>query len=247
MEYVAYLRVSTNKQGLGLEAQATAVNDYIIKNNGNLVATFLEKKSGKKADREELRKAIALAKEHSATLVVAKLDRLSREVDFLFILKKELDEAGVSIVACDLPELNTLTLGIFATMAQHERELISKRTKEALAVRKSQGVKLGRPMKQRPQNTGQLSMLKQDRMTKEKQRKGNRASVTSKKRRAVERARPLFKHIQAYIVSTGITSLTRIARYLNDAGFKSVGGGIWTATSVKRILALENAIKTELT
>jgi len=148
MNFVAYFRVSTQKQGakgLGMEAQKITVNQYITANNGNLIAEFVEVESGKKTNRNELNKALAFAKENDATLIVSKLDRLARNVEFVFMLKN----SGVNFVACDLPDFNTLTIGIFATMAQHERELISKRTKEGLSVKKTrlavEGKKLGTP------------------------------------------------------------------------------------------------------
>jgi DNA invertase Pin-like site-specific DNA recombinase len=140
--YIAYYRVSTKRQGesgLGLEAQKQAVNLY-AKNNGRILQEFTEVESGKKDKRPQLEQAINQCKQKEATLLIAKLDRLSRNVSFLFTLKE-----SVNFVCLDLPDLNTLTLGIFATMAQHERELISKRTKAALQVKKSNGVKLGKP------------------------------------------------------------------------------------------------------
>ena len=140
-KYIAYYRVSTIKQGdsgLGLEAQRNDVTRYT---NGNLLHEFTDVASGKKNTRPELEKALAMAKSENAVLIFAKLDRLSRDVEFIFSIRN----AGVEIVCCDMPDLNTLTIGIFATMAQYERELISERTKKALAVKKAQGVKLGKP------------------------------------------------------------------------------------------------------
>lgn len=133
--FVTYLRVSTEKQGangLGIEAQRTAVNGIIKSEAGTLAAEFIEVESGKKDRRPELAKAIQLCKQSGATLLIARLDRLSRNVRFLF----EVKESGIDIKAADVPELNTLTLGMLAVLAQHERELISKRTKAALAERR---------------------------------------------------------------------------------------------------------------
>lgn len=148
MNFVAYFRVSTQKQGakgLGMEAQKVTVNQYIASNNGNLIAEFVEVESGKKTNRNELNKALAYTKENNATLIVSKLDRLARNVEFIFMLK----HSGANFIACDIPDFNTLTIGIFAVMAQHERELISKRTKEGLSVKKArlavEGKKLGTP------------------------------------------------------------------------------------------------------
>jgi len=133
-KFISYYRVSTNKQEHGIDAQKNTVNKWIV-GKGEIIASYQENISGKINDREELRKAVDLCKKEGATLLIAKLDRLSRNVSFLFDLK----DSGVDISCCDLPELNTLTLGIFATMAQHERELISKRVKEGLEVAKSKG------------------------------------------------------------------------------------------------------------
>lgn len=140
-KYVAYYRVSTKKQGesgLGLEAQKSLVARSM---DGVLIAEFVEVESGKNDKRVELEKAIAKAKEAGATLIIAKLDRLSRNVSFIFKLR----DSGVNFVCCDVPNANTLTIAIFAGLAQQERELISQRTKAALAEKKRHGVKLGKP------------------------------------------------------------------------------------------------------
>jgi DNA invertase Pin-like site-specific DNA recombinase len=143
MQYVAYYRVSTQKQGksgLGLEAQRRTLQSF-LKPGDALLAEFTEVESGKKADRIELRHAIDAAKQHKATLLIAKLDRLARNVGFIFALR----DSGVEFQCCDIPEANTLTIGLFAVLAQHERELISKRTCDALQAKKAQGFKLGSP------------------------------------------------------------------------------------------------------
>ena len=123
-KYVAYYRVSTDKQGrsgLGLEAQRACVVARV--HLGHLIGEYTEVVSGRarRTKRPELAKAIEHAKKEGATLIVAKLDRMARSVSFLFDLR----ESGVKVEACDQPEFNTLTLGIFATMAQYEAELIS--------------------------------------------------------------------------------------------------------------------------
>src|SRR6056297_1708444 len=132
-KFIAYYRVSTKQQGasgLGLEAQKTAVKNFIHSRGASEIPPpFTEIESGKNDDRQELRKAISRCKETGATLLIAKLDRLSRNASFIFTLRDELQQAGVDFIACDMPEANTLTIGIMATMAQHEREIISKRTK----------------------------------------------------------------------------------------------------------------------
>lgn len=149
MKYVTYYRVSTKRQGdsgLGLEAQQTLVNQY-LKNNGavEIPPCFTEVESGRKNNRPELRKAIDRCKEVGATLLIAKIDRLARDVGFIFTLKEELERAGVGFVACDLPDANTLTLGILASFAQHESERISQRIKAAMAEGKRRGATYGTP------------------------------------------------------------------------------------------------------
>ncbi|MFC6996391.1 recombinase family protein [Rufibacter roseus] len=141
--YVAYYRVSTQKQGesgLGLEAQKNAVLSF-LKCTDCIKAEFTEVESGKKDHRPQLKAAIAHAKATGSTLVIAKLDRLSRNAGFIFSLK----DSGVDFICADMPDANTLTIGIFAVLAQHERELISSRTKAALEAKKAQGFKLGTP------------------------------------------------------------------------------------------------------
>lgn len=141
---VAYERVSTARQGasgLGLDAQRKAINDFAVSRGAEVLLRFTEVVSGKRADRPELAKALHLAKVTGATLVIAKLDRLSRNAAFLLALR----DSGVRFVAVDIPEVNDLTVGIMALVAQAEREAISRRTKEALAVAKARGVKPWQP------------------------------------------------------------------------------------------------------
>jgi DNA invertase Pin-like site-specific DNA recombinase len=143
MKYVAYYRVSTVRQGasgLGLEAQQAAVRDFLTPGT-TLVAEYTEVESGKKNNRTQLSQAIAAAKTTGARLLIAKLDRLSRNAAFIFALR----DSGVDFVAVDIPDANALTVGIFAVMAQHERETISQRTKDALSAKKARGFKLGTP------------------------------------------------------------------------------------------------------
>ena len=142
MRTVAYYRVSTDKQGrsgLGLEAQKAAVRAFLDGKGWPPVAEFVEVESGRKADRPELARALEACRLYRATLVIAKLDRLSRNASFLLSLR----DAGVEFVACDMPEANRLTVGIMALMAEHEAEMVSKRTKDALAAAKVRGQRLG--------------------------------------------------------------------------------------------------------
>ena len=141
-KFVSYLRVSTDRQGksgLGLEAQRHQVEQHLGSVGGDLVSEFVEVESGKRNNRLKLHEAIALAKAYNATLIIAKLDRLSRNALFLLSLK----EAGVKFVAADNPSANNLTIGILALIAEHEREAISDRVKRALAAAKARGTKLG--------------------------------------------------------------------------------------------------------
>lgn len=144
MRIIAYERVSTMRQGasgLGLAAQRQAIDAYARERGAAIIARFTEVESGRNPDRPELGRALHLAKVTGATLVIAKLDRLSRNAAFLLTLR----DSGVQFAAVDLPEANDLTVGIMALVAQAEREAISRRTKEALAVAKARGVKLSNP------------------------------------------------------------------------------------------------------
>ncbi len=148
-KYVAYYRVSTKQQGesgLGLEAQRTMVKNF-LKNDDVLIGEFEEVESGKNNNRPQLLKAIEKSKNEGATLLIAKLDRLSRNAGFIFLLK----DSNVDFKCCDMPEANSLTIGIMAVLAQEERELISKRTISALQELKSKGVKLGNPKNLTPE------------------------------------------------------------------------------------------------
>jgi DNA invertase Pin-like site-specific DNA recombinase len=140
--FVAYYRVSTAQQGrsgLGLEAQREAVRAFLASTGGTVAEAFTEVESGKNADRPQLAKALDACRLTGAVLVIAKLDRLSRDAHFLLGLEK----AGVEFVAADMPNANRLTVRLMAVIAQEEREMISARTKAALAAAKARGTKLG--------------------------------------------------------------------------------------------------------
>lgn len=135
MDFIAYYRVSTDKQGrsgLGLDAQKQAVDSFVA-GCGTILKEFTEVESGKRTDRPQLAEALAICRQRKARLVIAKLDRLARNVHFI----SGLMESGVEFTACDMPEANRLTLHIIAAVAEHEREMISRRTKEALAAAKA--------------------------------------------------------------------------------------------------------------
>ena len=140
--FISYLRVSTDKQGEhghGINAQRQAIRNYISAQGGDLLEEYVEVESGKRNDRPELHKAISRCQVSRATLIIAKLDRLSRNVAFI----ANLMDAGIDFVACDNPFANRLTIHILAAIAEHEREMISRRTREALAAAKANGKVLG--------------------------------------------------------------------------------------------------------
>src|SRR6478752_10484009 len=142
--FVAYFRVSTGRQGksgLGLEAQRASVINYLNGGTWELVGEFVEVESGKHSDRPRLAEALQVCRKHRAKLVIAKLDRLSRNLAFIATLM----ESGIEFVAVDNPHANKLTVHILAAVAQHEREMISERTKAALAAAKARGKRIGNP------------------------------------------------------------------------------------------------------
>lgn len=216
MKFVAYYRVSTNKQSLGLDAQRISVTNYIDKDKDNiLLAEFEEKESGKNDNRTELSKALDLCKKESATLLIAKLDRLSRKVSFLFNLR----DSGINFISLDCPNFNTLTLGIFATIAQSERELISQRTKAALQAKKAQGFKLGRPNAIIKKEWRELAYLK----SKEK------AYNNPNNRRAKSMIEMLLKNTN---------NISEIVRQLNNNGFVTSQGCKFTNVQVNRLIKM---------
>lgn len=216
---VCYLRVSTARQGssgLGLEAQLQAVQQYATSMSSSITATFTEIETGKLNTRPELTKALHLAKVTGATLVIAKLDRLSRNAAFLMTLQ----DAGVKFVAADLPQANNLTIGIMALVAQQEAEAISKRTKEALQAAKRRGKVLGNP-------NGAAALFKAA--------KGNTAALSAIKTKADNHANNL-QPVIASLKTEGIISLGSIAAALNERGMLTPRGGIWHKTSVSNLL-----------
>jgi DNA invertase Pin-like site-specific DNA recombinase len=143
-KFIAYYRVSTDQQGVngnGIAAQRKAVEDYLNGGRWKLAGEFTEVESGKRSDRPELEKALAACRKHKAKLVIAKLDRLSRNVHFI----SGLMERKVDFVACDMPSANAFMINVYAAVAQEERRMISDRTKAGLAAAKARGVKLGGP------------------------------------------------------------------------------------------------------
>lgn len=219
-KFIAYYRVSTARQGrsgLGLDAQRQAVADYLNGGRWTLLKEFTEIESGKVNALPELQKAMHQCKVTGAKLVIAKLDRLSRNAAFLLTLR----DSGVKFVAADVPDANDLTIGILALIAQHEREAISRRTREALAAAKRRGVRLGNPNGARPLRRA---------------RKGNSAALVVIRQRAdthAEQLRPVLEDL----AKERITTLTGIATALNDRGMQTPRGGTWHASSVRNLLA----------
>jgi DNA invertase Pin-like site-specific DNA recombinase len=219
MRFVVYLRVSTNKQGqsgLGLEAQEHAVCAYADNHASTIIKTFVEIESGKVNDRPKLAEALHLAKVTGATLLIAKLDRLSRNAAFLLTLR----DSGVKFVAADLPQANDLTIGIMALVAQQEREAISKRTREALAAARTRGQKLGNP-------NGAAALRRAG--------KGTTASRIVASRNADRHARDLLPVIDA-LRADGVVSLGQLANALNERGMLTPRGRNWHKSSVSNLL-----------
>ena len=216
--FVAYYRVSTARQGrsgLGLEAQRRAVTDFLNGGSWELLAEFVEVESGKADDRPQLEQALTTCELSGATLVVAKLDRLSRNLAFL----AKLQDSGARFVAADMPEANELTIHIMAAVAQAERKAISTRTKEALAAAKARGVRLGG-------NRGNIDDL----------RKGPAKSAEVRGRQARERGLKVRRQIEAMGAGGDARSLRQIAAALNDRGITAPRGGKWHAAQVKAVL-----------
>jgi DNA invertase Pin-like site-specific DNA recombinase len=215
-KFVAYYRVSTDKQGLdgnGIEAQKQSVARYLNSLDCELLASFEEVESGANNKRPQLAAAIQLAKSKRAILVIAKLDRLSRNASFLL----QLQDSGIDFVACDMPNADKLSVGIIALLAQRERQLISERTKAGLAVAKQRGATLGNPHAAKA-------------WTK---------AVSAIKARKTEFAKSALKSISE-IQETGVKTLAKIADCLNKRGEKTARCGRWTATTVKRVLDCAN-------
>jgi DNA invertase Pin-like site-specific DNA recombinase len=215
-DFVAYFRVSTARQGrsgLGLEAQRQAVAAHI---GGPPSHEFVEIESGKRSDRPQLLAALDLAELTGATLIVAKLDRLSRDAGFLLTLR---DKASVPILFADMPQADRLVIGVMAMLAEWEREQISKRTRDALAVAKGKGTKLGG-------DRGNLASVRAA---------GAVASAASRTETARRRAAKVMPHIEAARIA-GHRTVRGIAGYLNRKGIKTARGCDWSGGAVSRLL-----------
>jgi DNA invertase Pin-like site-specific DNA recombinase len=216
-KFISYLRVSTERQGrsgLGLEAQRQAVADYLNGGSWKLLQEVIEVESGGKDDRPKLAEAMALCRLHNATLVIAKLDRLSRDAAFLLSLQK----GSVKFVAADMPEANEMVVGIMAVVAQAERKMISQRTKAALQAAKARGQKLGG--------------FRGSKITPEARLAGREAATAKAKARAADLV-PVIEDLRTH----GFTSLGGLARGLSKRGIPTArGGSHWTAVQVQRVL-----------
>lgn len=216
--FISYIRVSTQKQGrsgLGEEAQRATIQETATRNRWTVLQEFKEIESGKIDDRPQLRKALEACKRTGARLLVAKLDRLSRDVAFVAGLMKTKAE----FVACDMPEANTFSIHIMSAMAEYERTLISKRTKDALQAAKARGKELGK-----------------NNLTEEGASKGAAQSLKVRQAKANEyaqRMKPIIQELQ----SQGL-SLNAIAKKMMENGeLTPRGGTIWTPTTAKNVLA----------
>lgn len=218
MKYIAYYRVSTRKQGrsgLGLEAQREAVTNYIAPEL--IDAEFTEVETGtNKKHRPELMKALELCKKHDATLLIAKLDRLARNVSFV----SNLMESKVKFKAVDFPEANELTIHILSAIAQHEAKVIQKRIKDALKVKKQQLAKEGKKL-------GTEKNLTQE---------GRIKGVETRK--AIALNNPNNKRAKAFIQANNGLTLQQIADKLNEAGFTTSRGGQFSPIQVSRLRAV---------
>ncbi len=214
-KYIAYYRVSTKTQGLdgnGMSSQRLIVRRFVESQDGILENEFSEVESGKYNDRPQLAAALEHAKRIGGTVVIAKLDRLGRNAEFLL----RLQNSGADFVCCDAPNADRFTIGVMALLAQRERELISERTRLGLAAAKAKGVKLGNP---NPQN----ALIKM---------------ATANKAAKMEFAAKVFPIIQE-IKSAGVETLQGICECLNRRGIPTRNGKNWYPATVRNILKIQ--------
>lgn len=221
MKYVVYYRVSTKKQGhsgLGLQAQKTIVENYIKSNT--VIAEFTEIETGKSSNRPKLNDALLFCKEHKATLIVAKLDRLARNLHFV----TSLQEANIDFICCDMPTANRLTIHIISAIAENEALLISQRTKQALAEKKKQGIKLGNP-----QNNGLTALA----ISKGSQVRRENALNNERNKKA---------GAFVMLMRNNGSKWSEIVLQLNQNGFRTRRNCLFNITAVKRLYNRYNTI-----
>ena len=219
--FVAYYRVSTARQGrsgLGLAAQRAQVEAFVRSRGGEVIGEYVEVESGKRDDRAQLHAALKRCRLTRAALVIAKLDRLSRNATFLLTLR----DSGARFVAADMPDANELTVGIMALIAEQERKAISERTKAALAAAKARGVTLGNP-------------ANLPRGTRKTAARASAAAAVAAHARTAARAEDCRDAIED-AREQGAVSLREIAAHLNALGYTSPRGNAWTACTVQRTL-----------
>ena len=223
MRYITYFRVSTERQGqsgLGLEAQQAAVDSYLLSMAGEVVGSYQDIESGKNNQRSGLASALRRCRLTGATLLIAKLDRLSRNKAFLFALM----ESQTKFVCCDMPEANEMTLGFMALIADYEGKAISARIKAALAAAKARGVKLGN----------------MDNLTN----RDTSAAIKANQTRAQARNAEIYQVITELEQEHGKQSLAGMAGLLNNAGYQTTRGAHWRASSVSRVIASVEKLNT---
>jgi len=216
VHYISYYRVSTKRQNLGLDAQRTMISNYISTNGGVVISEYQEKESGKNDNRPQLMAALAECKRTGATLLIAKLDRLSRKVSFVFALR----DSGVKFLACDLPQFNVLTLAVFVGLAEQERELIASRTKAALASRYAK-----ESWASSHANTHRFD-------------DGCRQKSIDVRRESAKENQYNKRAYAAIKLALGSMGFNALADYLNQNGFTTAKGGVWRGNQVKRLIAL---------
>ena len=218
MKYISYIRVSTKGQersGLSFEAQKAIIEHYAQIDHAEVIKEFIETESGKDIEnRPILKEAIQYAQSNKCILVVAKLDRLSRDVEHIFRIQKQL---GSFFKSCDLPTTDALTLSIYAGIAHRERELISICTRQALQAKKKQGARLGN-----------LSNLTDE----GRSTGGLMRSEKAKRNQNNQRAAALVR-----ICREKNMSLSQIAEHLNNNGFRTATGKMFIKKTVSRIVA----------
>ncbi|MEW5675520.1 recombinase family protein [Flavobacterium enshiense] len=222
-KYIAYTRVSTSKQDLGLDVQLEIINRFIGKTD-EVLATYTEKESGRKSDRPELMKAIQHAKDSGSILLIAKLDRLSRNVAFISTLM----DSKVQFKACDIPTADNFTIHIFAALAEREVGLIRERTKSAMNLIKENISKNGYHISK---SGNRITSLGGGTFTPEQRELG--ISVIKQKKASNEN----LKRAKAFALSLKDNGLnqTQIANLLNTNGFKTSKGFDYTHTQVRRL------------